>query len=115
MPFPWAARAWAWLGSLQLTALSTNTNAFSFGGAVMELESPRSPCNFSIVWKTGTHMPSQARVEYGVVQLQTGDRISLVPITLDFSEDTCIDATQLFTCNAFVSEFDPLVTCAQAP
>jgi hypothetical protein len=102
------------LGSLQLAALSTNTNTFSFGGAVMALESPGSPCNFSIVWKSGTHMLSQARVEYGVVQLQTGDRITLVPITFDFSENTCDDATQLFSCTPPLEAPDPLWTCAQA-
>lgn len=108
------------LGSLQLAALSTNTNTFSFGGAVMALESPGSPCNFSIIWKSGTHMLSQARVEYGVVQLQTGDRITLVPITFDFTDelgqDTC--DTQMFFCtppDPPLDPLDPLWTCAQAP
>jgi hypothetical protein len=111
------------LGSLQLTALSTNTNNFSFGGAVMALESPGSPCQFSIVWKSGTHTPpleALVVVEYGVVQLQTGDRITLVPITFGFNHNNLGTGTcdmQPFQCtppDPPLDPLDPLWACAQA-
>jgi hypothetical protein len=100
------------LGSLQLTAFSTNTNSHNFGGAVMTLESPGSPCHFPIAWKSGTRTSLEVLVDYGVVQLQTGDRISLLPITIHFSPNTC-DA-QSFTCTPPLNIPDPLWTCAHA-
>lgn len=100
------------LGPLQLTAFATNTNSHSFGSALITLESPGSPCQVPIAWKSGTQTSLEVLAHYGVIQLQTGDRISLLPITMHFSPGTC--DTQAFACNTFISDTDPLWTCAHA-
>jgi hypothetical protein len=56
-------------------------------------------------------------VDHGVVQLQTGDRIALLPITFHFSRNTC-GTGQIFYCadpEPVLDASDPLVTCALAP
>lgn len=55
----------------------------SFGGAVMELSSPRKPCNFSITWKAGTRTTSDP-VDFGAVRLQTATGALVLPIVLHF-------------------------------
>jgi len=55
----------------------------SFGGAVMDLTSPRKPCTFSILWKTGARTASDP-VDIGAIRLQTASGALVLPLMLHF-------------------------------
>lgn len=81
----------------------------SFGGAVMELSSPRKPCNFSITWKSGARTSSDA-ADVGAVKIQTATGALVLPIVLRFHPTDC--QGPLFTCTLMDVATDGVWSCA---
>jgi hypothetical protein len=105
------------LGSLQLAALLNNTSVPSFGGAIMKLGSPEAACSIPITWETGSRPKLDTMPEYGVLQLQTGARIALLPVVFHFELPGVCPITGQFACNIAGNQSvsDPLWTCAHSP
>jgi hypothetical protein len=105
------------LGALQFTDLSTNSTNHSFGDVVMEIGSPNGACNFPLTSRRSTRTLSSPLIDHGVIQLQTGNRITLLPIVVRFEPGTCGTLAQ-FRCglagNTIVNDpmNDPLWICA---
>jgi hypothetical protein len=83
----------------------------SFGGAVMELSSPRKPCNFSITWKTGTRTTSDG-VDVGAVRLQTATGALVLPLVLRFHPTVTSCVGQQFSCMLTDVATDGVWSCA---
>lgn len=83
----------------------------SFGGAEMELSSPRKPCNFSITWKDGTRMSGDP-ADVGAVRIQTPTGALVLPIVLHFhpTVDNCQGPQ--FTCTVMDIATDGVWSCA---
>jgi len=100
------------LGAFQFTTLSTNSTTHTFGGAVMDLSSLKTPCNFAITWKSGTRNPLDMMADHGMIQLQSGDRVALLPLVLRFEPPaTC--ALGQFKCTFAGNMSDSLWACAR--
>jgi hypothetical protein len=100
------------LGGLQFDPLPTDST-HAFGGAVMGLDNLKARCSFRITWKSGQRMPPDASVDHGVVQLQTGDRITLLPIVFNFVPG-CL-TLEHFSCSPAGNPLDPLWTSCAYP
>jgi hypothetical protein len=102
------------LGAFQFTDLSTNSASHTFGGVVMELGSPNGNCNFPITLTRSMRTSSSPSIDHGVIQLQTGSRITLLPIIFHF--ESCSTLAQ-FRClpAGNMLPTDPLWTCAHTP
>jgi hypothetical protein len=83
----------------------------SFGGAVMELTSPKKPCNFSITWKTGARTTGDA-VELGAVRLQTPSGALVLPIVLRFHPTVTSCIGPQFSCALTDVATDGVWSCA---
>ena len=83
----------------------------SFGGAVMELTSPRKPCNFSITWKTGARTTGDA-VEVGAVRLQTPSGALVLPLVLRFHPTVTSCVGPQFSCTLTDVATDGVWKCA---
>jgi hypothetical protein len=55
----------------------------SFGGAVMDLTSPKRPCNFSIHWKAGARTSSDP-IDVGAIRIPTASGALVLPLVLRF-------------------------------
>jgi hypothetical protein len=83
----------------------------SFGGAVMDLTSPRKPCNFSITWKSGVRTAADP-VDVGAIRLQTQSGALVLPLVLRFHPtiNNCV-GPQL-TCTLTDAATDGVWSCA---
>jgi hypothetical protein len=103
------------LGAFQFASLPTSSTHTFGGGALMGLENLKSPCNFTITWKSGTRSPPDGGIDNGVIRLQTGNRITLLPIVFRFIPGCAV--TEQFACSPAGDPLalDSLWTCAHAP
>jgi len=83
----------------------------SFGGAVMELTSPKKPCNFSITWKSGARAAGEP-ADFGAVRIQTATGALVLPIVLRFhpTVNSCLGPQ--FTCSLMDVATDGVWSCA---
>jgi hypothetical protein len=82
----------------------------SFGGAVMNLTSPKKPCNFSITWKSGTRTASDA-ADIGAIRLPTESGALVLPLMLHFRPTiNCVG--QPFMCLLIDVATDSVWSCA---
>ena len=94
------------ISSLSLEGFDTNAD---FGGATMELQSPRAPCQFNLQWKSGTRSAS-ALIDYGLIKLPSNQGALLIPIVFHFYPGTCGIKPFHCTLNGLLS--DSLWSCA---
>jgi hypothetical protein len=82
-----------------------------FGGAVMDLSSPRKPCNFAITWKSGARTSGDA-ADVGAVRIQTATGALVLPLVLRFhpTVNNCLGPQ--FTCTVMDVVTDGVWTCA---
>jgi hypothetical protein len=82
-----------------------------FGGAVMDLSSPRKPCNFAITWKSGARTSGDA-ADLGAVRIQTATGALVLPLVLRFhpTVNNCLGPQ--FTCTLMDVATDGVWTCA---
>jgi hypothetical protein len=83
----------------------------SFGGAVMELSSPRKPCNFSITWKTGTRTAIDP-IDVGAIRLQTATGALVLPLVLRFHPTVTSCVGPQFSCTLTDVATDGVWSCA---
>jgi hypothetical protein len=83
----------------------------SFGGAVMDLTSPRKPCTFSIIWKAGARTASDP-VDIGAIRLQTASGALVVPLVLRFHPTINNCVGQQFSCMLTDVATDGVWNCA---
>ncbi len=82
-----------------------------FGGAEMELSSPRKPCSFAITWKSGARTSSDA-ADVGAVKIQTATGALVLPLVLHFHPtlNNCLGPQ--FTCTVMDVATDGVWSCA---
>ncbi len=99
------------LGGFQFVSLPTDpTHTFGIGNNVMGLDSPQARCSVTLTWKSGARTPTDPD-EYGVIQLRTGDRITLLPIVFHFLAPGSCTTPGAFMCPP-QGTLDSLLTCA---
>jgi len=79
--------------SLALASFATSS---VFDGAKIELTSPQSACNFSLVWKSGSRTRPIDAIDYGAIKVPTSMGAVVIPIALRFhpiTVDLCGNAT----------------------
>jgi hypothetical protein len=95
------------ISALSLEGFDTHAD---FGGATMELQSPRPLCQFNLQWKSGTRV-SLSPTDYGLIELPSSKGAMLIPIVFHFYPGMC--ATKPFHCAVKGSLSDSLWKCAQ--
>jgi hypothetical protein len=81
-------------------ALADFQTGSQFGGAKLELTSPRSPCQFSLAWKSGNRTTAADAIDLGAVKIPSRTGAVVLPIALHFhavAVDLCPAAP--FTCD----------------
>jgi hypothetical protein len=84
----------------------------SFGGAEVELSSPRKPCTFSLTWKSGTRTSGDP-ADIGAIRIPTTTGELLLPLMLHFhpTPNNCVGPQ--VSCMVMDVPTDGVWTCAR--
>lgn len=100
--------------AIAASALTGFDSSADFGGAQIELSSPREPCNFSITWKSEVRTAPDG-IEYGAVRIPTATGAIVIPLVLRFhpTMDGCLGQVPEFTCTPMDALADAVWSCAR--